>query len=94
MLWRYSETYTTDAKSIAAIKAAQDQRLTGILTPLDEELGKKKFLLGDKISACDHCLFMLALWCKISLDQPRHLQNFCASCVSCRSDQPFKECAT
>jgi hypothetical protein len=44
MLWRYSETYTTDAKSIAEIKAAQDQRLTGILTLLDEELGKKKGL--------------------------------------------------
>lgn len=62
MLWRYSETHTTDAKNIAGIKAAQDQRLTGILTLLDEELGKKKFLLGDKISACDRFLFMLALW--------------------------------
>ena len=69
MLWRYSETHTTDAKSIAAIKAAQDQRLTGILTLFDEELGKKKFLLGDKISACDHCLFMLALWCE-NLSRP------------------------
>jgi glutathione S-transferase len=69
MLWRYSETHTTDAKSIAGIKAAQDQRLTGILTLLDEELGKKRFLLGDKISACDHFLFMLALWCE-NLSRP------------------------
>jgi len=30
---------------------------------------------------------------KISLDQPRHLQTFCASCVSCPSDPPLKECA-
>ncbi|MGB0551202.1 MAG: glutathione binding-like protein [Alphaproteobacteria bacterium] len=62
MLWRYSETHTTDAKNIAGIKVAQDQRPTGILTLLDEELGKKKFLLGDKTSACDYFLFMLALW--------------------------------
>ncbi len=29
---------------------------------------------------------------KISLDQPRHLHNFCASCSSCLSDQHLKEC--
>tara|TARA_S200000501_G_C20634206_1_gene660315 strand:- start:569 stop:766 length:198 start_codon:yes stop_codon:yes gene_type:complete len=59
----------TDAKSIAGIKTAQDQHLTGILTLLDEELGKKKFLLGDKISTCDHFLFTLALWCE-NLSRP------------------------
>ena len=64
MLWRYSEIHTTDAKNIAGIKAALDQRLTGFLTLLDEELGKKKFLLGYTISACDHFLFTLALWCE------------------------------
>ena len=45
MLRRYSETYTTDAKSIAGINAAQDQCLTGIFILLDEELGKKKGLI-------------------------------------------------
>lgn len=64
MLWRYPENHTTDAKGIETIKAAQDPRLVGILALLDNELGKKKFLLGDTISGCDHFLFMLALWCE------------------------------
>jgi glutathione S-transferase len=62
MLWRYPENHTTDAKSIEGIKAAQDSRLVGILALLDNELGKKRFLLGDNVSGCDHFLFMLALW--------------------------------
>lgn len=67
MLWRYPDNHTMDAKGIDGIKAAQDPRLVGILTLLDNELGKKRFLLGKDVSACDHFLFMLALWCgKIS----------------------------
>lgn len=64
MLWRYPEIHTTDAKGIEGIKAAQDSRLVSILTLLDNELDKRKFLLGDRVSACDHFLFMLALWCE------------------------------
>jgi glutathione S-transferase len=63
MVWRYPDHHTIDAKAIEGIKAAQDMRLVGILALLDEELGKKPFLLGDNVSACDHFLFMLALWC-------------------------------
>jgi len=67
MLWRYPENHTTDAKDIERIKAAQDTRLVSILALLDEQLGKKRFLLCDTVGACDHFLFMLALWCgKIS----------------------------
>lgn len=67
MLWRYPENHTTDTKDIVRIKAAQDTRLVSILRLLDEQLGKKRFLLRDTVSACDHFLFMLALWCgKIS----------------------------
>ena len=67
MVWRYPDRHTTDAKSADAIKAAQDLRLVDILTLLDQELAGKRYLLGDDVSACDHFLFMLALWCgKIS----------------------------
>ncbi len=62
MFWRYPENHTADPKGIDAIKAAQDSRLVEILALLDNELGKKKFLLGDTASGCDHFLFMLALW--------------------------------
>ncbi len=63
MLWQYPERHTTDTKDAERIKAAQDTRLVGILALLDEQLGKNRFLLGDSVSACDHFLFMLALWC-------------------------------
>ena len=63
MLWRYPDRHTTVPKSVEGIKAAQDLRLVEILSLLDEELSKKKYLLGSNVSACDHFLFMLALWC-------------------------------
>jgi glutathione S-transferase len=75
MLWRYPENHTTDAESIAGIKAAQDPRLVGVLALLDEELGKRRFLLGDKVSACDHFLFMLALWCEKISRPPASFAN-------------------
>lgn len=62
MVWRYPENHTTDLEGIEAIKAAQDLRLVAILTLLDNELGTKRYLLGDTVSGCDHFLFMLALW--------------------------------
>lgn len=64
MLWRYAEKHTTDTQSAEAVRAAQDLRLADILALLDDELGRKRFLLGDDVSACDHFLFMLALWCE------------------------------
>lgn len=64
MVWRYPLNHTTDGNGFEKIKAAQDQRLVGILALLDEELSKKKFLLGENVNACDHFLFMLALWCE------------------------------
>ena len=63
MVWRYPDRHTTAPESVEGIKAAQDLRLVEILSLLDEELGKKRYLLGSSISACDHFLFMLALWC-------------------------------
>lgn len=63
MVWRYPDNHTTDHNGIEAIKAAQDLRLAGMLALLDEELARTRFLLGDSVSACDHFLFMLALWC-------------------------------
>lgn len=75
MLWRYPENHTTDAKGIEGIKVAQDPRLVGVLALLDKELDKKKFLLGETISACDHFLFMLALWCEKISRPPTSFAN-------------------
>lgn len=64
MLWRYPEKHTSDLAAVEAIKAAQASRLEGILSLLDTELGRKRYLLGNDVSACDHFLFMLGLWCE------------------------------
>ncbi len=64
MVWRYPDRHTRDAEGVDGIKVAQDLRIVEILGLLDEELYDKSFLLGSDVSACDHFLFMLALWCE------------------------------
>ena len=64
MVWRYPDRHTADPNGVQGIKAAQDARLVDILALLDAELREKPFLLGSGVSACDHFLFMLALWCE------------------------------
>lgn len=75
MVWRYPDRHTISTKCVEGIKQAQDLRLVDILTLLDEELGEKEFLLGANISACDHFLFMLALWCADISRPPTSFSN-------------------
>ena len=75
MVWRYPDRHTTEKKGIEGIKAAQDSRLVDILALLDDELREKPFLLGTDISACDHFLFMLALWCEKLSRPPTSFSN-------------------
>jgi len=77
MVWRYPECHTTGAEGVEGIKVAQDLRLVGILALLDEALSKKPFLLGSNVSACDHFLFMLALWCGNISRPPTSFANLC-----------------
>ena len=64
MVWHYPNHHTTDVSNVKSIKQAQDLRLVDIFNLLDKELSKKMFLLGSEISACDHFLFMVTLWCE------------------------------
>jgi len=75
MVWRYPDRHTADAEGVDGIKAAQDLRIVGILRLLDEELSVKSFLLGSDVSACDHFLFMLALWCEDVSRPPTSFAN-------------------
>lgn len=75
MVWRYPEYHTTYPEGIEGIKAAQDLRLVEILALLDKELSNKSFLLGSDVSACDHFLFMLALWCENISRPPTSFAN-------------------
>jgi len=75
MVWRYPERHTTNSEDVEGIKTAQDLRLVDILALLDKELSNKPFLLGSKVSACDHFLFMLALWCENLSRPPTSFSN-------------------
>ena len=75
MVWRYPDRHTTHPKGIDGIKAAQDLRLVEIFSLLDKEISKKPFLLGTRVSACDHFLFMVALWCENISRPPTSFEN-------------------
>lgn len=62
MVYFYPQKHTLNAESAEQIKQAQETRVTEMLALLDNELADKTYLLGDKLSACDFFLFMLAVW--------------------------------
>lgn len=70
MVWRYPDRHAETAEASLSVKAAQDRRLGDILQLLDAALADRPYLLGQDISACDHLLFMLALWCDKRLSRP------------------------
>lgn len=62
MVYFYPQKHTTHSGSAEQIKQTQEIRVTEMLELLDNELADKTYLLGDKVSACDFFLFMLAIW--------------------------------
>jgi glutathione S-transferase len=69
MVYFYPHKHTTDSLGQAAIKQAQQERISQMLALLNQELEGKQFLLGNHISACDFVLFMLLHWCS-GFDKP------------------------
>jgi len=62
MIYYYPEKHTTNKNCISSIVEAQEERIAEALSILNKELENKEYLLGEKITACDFFLFMLALW--------------------------------
>lgn len=62
MVRYYPHRHTNDESTIPNIIAAQDERIADALSIVNDQLGHNEFLLGDKLSACDYFLFMLAEW--------------------------------
>ncbi|HGH6016827.1 TPA: glutathione S-transferase family protein [Vibrio mimicus] len=62
MVRYYPQRHTTDEASIPSVVAAQDERIAEALSVINDQLGNGEYLLGDKLSACDYFLFMLAEW--------------------------------
>jgi len=58
----YPNRHTTDESAGPGIVAAQDERIGEVLSIINDQLAHKPYLLGDKLSACDYFLFMLAEW--------------------------------
>lgn len=73
MVLYYPQRHTDDVGTINNVIAAQQDRVADALAVLNEQLQGNAFLLGDKISACDFFLFMLAEW---SLKVPRSPLHF------------------
>ena len=62
MVYFYPEKHTRAGKDTAAIRACQEERITGMLALLNAELAGRPYLTGDTISVCDFFLFMLCIW--------------------------------
>ncbi len=73
MVKYYPHRHTDDESTIPNILAAQDDRIAEALAIIDAQLAHNDFLLGDKLSACDYFLFMLAEW---SLPVPKSPMTF------------------
>ena len=62
MVRYYPHRHTNDESTIPNVVTAQDQRIADALSIINDQLAHNEYLLGDKLSACDYFLFMLAEW--------------------------------
>jgi glutathione S-transferase len=58
----YPGRYTADPAGLDGVKQAAVQRMDRLLEVIEKALEPGPWLLGDRFSACDLYLFMLALW--------------------------------
>ncbi len=62
MIYFYPKRHGINSENKVNVAAAQEVRISDILTILDNELQGQDFLIGKKITICDYYLFMLAIW--------------------------------
>ncbi|MGP9517819.1 MULTISPECIES: glutathione S-transferase family protein [unclassified Psychrobacter] len=75
MVRYYPHRHTNDESNIPNIISAQDERIAEALSIIDDQLESNPFLLGDKLSACDYFLFMLAEWSLLLEKSPMAYKN-------------------
>jgi len=62
MVRYYPHRHTSDESSIPNVIAAQDELIASALSVINDQLSDKNYLLGNRLTACDFFLFMLAEW--------------------------------
>ncbi|CZF83249.1 Glutathione S-transferase GST-6.0 [Grimontia celer] len=73
MVYFYPQRHTENVNEVAAIKSAQEDRITEMFALIDSALEGKDFLVGNRVSMCDFFLFMLSHW---GSDLPRPPLSF------------------
>lgn len=74
MLYFYPERYVPEAGA-AALKATVVDRVAGMFALVDAHLAEQPYLLGDRISAADLYLFVLARWTRNMTRKARDLPH-------------------
>ena len=69
----YPHRHTNDERNIPTVISAQDDRIAEALSIINDQLECDMSLLGEKLSACDYFLFMLAEWSLVSEKSPTDL---------------------
>ncbi|GAA6152069.1 glutathione S-transferase family protein [Pseudoteredinibacter isoporae] len=62
MVYYYPHRHTNDESTIPNVIAAQEMCIAKALSIINDQLEHHPYLLGDRLSACDYFLFMLAEW--------------------------------
>ncbi|MBH0066375.1 glutathione S-transferase family protein [Psychrobacter sp. SZ93C1] len=75
MVRYYPHRHTNDESNIPNIISAQDERIADALSIINDQLDGNEFLLGEKLSACDYFLFMLAEWSLLLEKSPMDYTN-------------------
>ncbi|MFP3525933.1 glutathione binding-like protein, partial [Pantoea sp. SIMBA_072] len=75
LVYFYPERHAEGAAAQASVKAMAEARLLERFALLDRELGGKAWFLGDRYSAVDPYLFMLARWTRFMGTPARSLPN-------------------
>lgn len=75
MVFIYPERHGGQGVSCEQIADAQNARVNGILTILDQHLANQKFLVGNELSICDYFLFMLCIWADELAKPPLQFEN-------------------
>ena len=64
MAYRYPEKHTSDPNGLDGVREMEGRNAMAAFGVLDQALGPGPFVLGERYSACDPYLLMLAMWAR------------------------------